>query len=48
MKNLRIENMPETLLAQEREDGVRRAKPLFFVERYARSYRVEWSQACAS
>jgi myo-inositol 2-dehydrogenase / D-chiro-inositol 1-dehydrogenase len=40
---LRTENVPQTLLVQEREDGVRREKPLFFfLERYAQSYRNEW------
>jgi myo-inositol 2-dehydrogenase/D-chiro-inositol 1-dehydrogenase len=40
---LRTENVPSSLLVQEREDGVRREKPLFFfVERYAQSYRNEW------
>ena len=40
---LRTENVPQSLLVQEREDGVRREKPLFFfVERYAQSYRNEW------
>jgi myo-inositol 2-dehydrogenase/D-chiro-inositol 1-dehydrogenase len=40
---LRTENVPSSLLVQEREDGVRREKPLFFfVERYAQSYRIEW------
>ena len=40
---LRTENVPQNLLVQEREDGVRREKPLFFfVERYAQSYRNEW------
>ena len=40
---LRTENVPITNLVQEREDGVRREKPLFFfLERYAQSYRNEW------
>ena len=40
---LRTENVPITNLVQEREDGVRREKPLFFfLERYAESYRREW------
>jgi myo-inositol 2-dehydrogenase/D-chiro-inositol 1-dehydrogenase len=40
---LRTENVPITMLVQEREDGVRREKPLFFfLERYAQSYRNEW------
>jgi myo-inositol 2-dehydrogenase/D-chiro-inositol 1-dehydrogenase len=40
---LRTENVPITMLVQEREDGVRREKPLFFfLERYAQSYRSEW------
>jgi myo-inositol 2-dehydrogenase/D-chiro-inositol 1-dehydrogenase len=40
---LRTENVPQTMLVQEREDGVRREKPLFFfLERYAQSYRNEW------
>jgi myo-inositol 2-dehydrogenase/D-chiro-inositol 1-dehydrogenase len=33
-----------TMLVQEREDGVRRDKPLFFfLERYAQSYAAEWA-----
>jgi myo-inositol 2-dehydrogenase/D-chiro-inositol 1-dehydrogenase len=41
---LRTENVPQTMLVQEREDGVRRDKPLFFfIERYAQSYRDEWA-----
>ena len=41
---LRTENIPQSMLVQEREDGVRREKPLFFfIERYAQSYRNEWS-----
>ncbi len=41
---LRTENVPSSMLVQEREDGVYREKPLFFfVERYAQSYRSEWS-----
>jgi myo-inositol 2-dehydrogenase/D-chiro-inositol 1-dehydrogenase len=41
---LRTENVPSSMLVQEREDGVMREKPLFFfVERYAQSYRNEWS-----
>jgi myo-inositol 2-dehydrogenase / D-chiro-inositol 1-dehydrogenase len=40
---LRTENVPLTMLVQEREDGVRREKPLFFfLERYVQSYRNEW------
>ncbi len=40
---LRTENVPQSLLVQEREDGVRREKPqFFFLERYAQSYRNEW------
>jgi myo-inositol 2-dehydrogenase/D-chiro-inositol 1-dehydrogenase len=40
---LRTENVPINNLVQEREDGVRREKPLFFfLERYAHSYRNEW------
>ncbi|MBW4024344.1 MAG: inositol 2-dehydrogenase [Proteobacteria bacterium] len=40
---LRTENVPITMLVQEREDGIRREKPLFFfLERYAESYRREW------
>jgi myo-inositol 2-dehydrogenase/D-chiro-inositol 1-dehydrogenase len=41
---LRTENIPQTMLVQERKDGVHREKPLFFfIERYAQSYRNEWS-----
>jgi myo-inositol 2-dehydrogenase / D-chiro-inositol 1-dehydrogenase len=41
---LRTENVPITMLVQEREDGVRREKPLFFfLERYAQSYAAEWA-----
>lgn len=41
---LRTENVPCTMLVQERGDGVRREKPLyFFVERYAQSYKDEWA-----
>jgi len=41
---LRTENVPQHMLVQEREDGVRRAKPqFFFVERYAQSYANEWA-----
>jgi len=41
---LRTENVPSSMLVQEREDGVRREKPLyFFVERYAQSYKDEWA-----
>ncbi len=40
---LRTENVPTHLLVQERADGIRREKPLFFfLERYAQSYRLEW------
>lgn len=40
---LRTENVPITMLVQEREDGIRHEKPLFFfLERYAQSYRNEW------
>ena len=40
---LRTENVPQSLLVQERADGVRREKPqFFFIERYAQSYRNEW------
>ena len=40
---LRTENVPISMLVQEREDGVRREKPqFFFLERYAQSYRNEW------
>jgi myo-inositol 2-dehydrogenase/D-chiro-inositol 1-dehydrogenase len=41
---LRTENVPITMLVQEREDGVLREKPqFFFLERYAESYRREWA-----
>lgn len=41
---LRTENVPMNMLVQEREDGVRREKPMFFfVERYAQSYQAEWA-----
>ena len=41
---LRTENIPMSMLVQEREDGVRREKPLFFfLERYAQSYAAEWA-----
>ncbi|MFE0755671.1 inositol 2-dehydrogenase [Inquilinus sp. NPDC058860] len=41
---LRTENVPQSMLVQEREDGVRREKPqFFFTERYAQSYRDEWA-----
>src|SRR5437868_5792773 len=41
---LRTENIPQTMLVQERADGVRREKPLFFfLERYAQSYAAEWA-----
>lgn len=40
---LRTENVAQSMLVQEREDGVRREKPqFFFLERYAQSYRNEW------
>jgi len=40
---LRTENVPQSMLVQERGDGIRREKPLFFfLERYAQSYRDEW------
>ncbi|KEO55697.1 MULTISPECIES: inositol 2-dehydrogenase [Thalassospira] len=42
---LRTENVPKTMLVQEREDGVTREKPLFFfLERYAESYAEEWKE----
>lgn len=42
---LRTENVPRTMLVQEREDGVTREKPLFFfLERYAESYAEEWKE----
>ncbi len=41
--SLRVENVPRTTLVRERADGVWHDRPLFFfVERYARSYRLEW------
>jgi len=41
---LRTENVPISMLVQERADGVRREKPLFFfLERYAASYAAEWA-----
>jgi len=41
---LRTENVPTSMLVQEREDGVRREKPqFFFLERYAQSYQAEWA-----
>lgn len=41
---LRTENVPTTLLVQERADGVLRERPqFFFLERYAESYRREWA-----
>ena len=41
---LRTENVPITMLVQERADGVLREKPqFFFLERYAESYRREWA-----
>lgn len=42
---LRTKNVAQSMLVQEREDGIWREKPLFsFVERYAQPYRLEWAE----
>ena len=42
--SLRTNNIPETALVLEREEGVRHEKPMyFFLERYRDAYQVEWA-----